>query len=272
MTYLKRSKRPNRQVGKAALAVAGLVLVFLINFFFPRFFPAIFYPITSLLMRGESSSVGFFVSMGQIVGSKYSLIKENRRLEEEVASRDRSLLRLDSLEKENESLKAAFDRTTKRDYVLGVILSRPPVSPYDTLIVDIGSDDGVKIGNRVYAEGDVLIGDVEEVFGGQAKVGLFSAPGRITSVLVGTSTVAAEAVGRGNGNFTTKLPSGTKIAVGAIVSLPHIHTHTFGVVGSVSLDSSASVQTILFSAPVNIHQLQFVEIDRSSSTATSSVR
>lgn len=270
MTYLKRSKRPNRQAGKAAVAIAGLVVVFAINFFFPRFFPTVFYPVTSVLMRGESSSVGFFVSMGEIVRSKYSLIKENRRLEEEVAARDRSLLRLDALERENESLKSAFDRSGKGDYVLGVILSRPPVSLYDTLVVDVGSRDGVKVGNKVYAEGDVLIGDVEEVFGSQAKVSLFSAPGRVMSVLVGTSTVAAEATGRGNGNFVTKLPSGSKISQGATVALPHIHSHIFGVVGSVTLDSSASVQTIFFNSPVNIHQLAFVEIDRNSFIATSS--
>jgi cell shape-determining protein MreC len=269
MTYLRRSNRPKQGRGTAIIAVAALIVIFGINYLFPRVFPTIFYPVTSVLLKGESASAGFFVYMGEIIQSKYSLVKQNKALSDEVAARDRSLMALDTLKNENETLKIALDRSGKGDFVLGVILTRPPVSPYDTLILDIGSSNGVKVGNKVYAEGNVLIGDVEEVFSGQSKVSLFSTSGRSTQVLVGTSTIAAEAIGKGGGNFFIKLPATAKIVQGATVTVSQIHPHTFGIVGNITFDSSSSLQTILFKSPVNIRELNFVEVDRNSTTATS---
>ncbi|HVU06881.1 MAG TPA: rod shape-determining protein MreC [Candidatus Paceibacterota bacterium] len=262
MTYLKRSKRPG-QGRTATLVVGGLALVFAITYFFPAFFPSVFFPVGSLFWKAESSSVGFFVSMGKIVQSKYSLVEENKRLSEEIAARDRSVLMLDDIQSENERLKNALARTGKGSYVLAVILTRPPVSPYDTLVLDVGTKDGVTVGDKVYAEGDVLIGDIAEAYGGESKVSLYSMPGRKTSILVGTSTIAAEAIGRGGGNFIFTLPAQTPLVERSTISVPSIKSHTFGIVDRIMVDSTDSVQTILFRSPVNISELRFVEVDKS---------
>lgn len=260
MIYLKRSKRPARGRAGTAFAVLGLIVLFGIGYFFPRAYPTVLYPITSLFWRSESSSVGFFISMTEVVRSKYGLIVENKRLSDEVAARDRSMLVIDALKSENESLKAALGRTGKGQYALGVILSRPPVSPYDTLIIDIGSAEGVATGDKVYAEGDALVGDIAEVYAHQSKVDLFSTPGRTTPVLVGTSTIAAEATGRGGGNFEVKLPVSASVSRGAVIVTPQIRAHVFGVVDSASVDPTDSLQTVLFKSPVNVSELRFVEV------------
>src|SRR5581483_8219925 len=107
-----------------------------------------------------------------------------------------------------------------------------------------------------------------EVYANQSKVDLYSTPGRTTSVLVGTTTVATEATGKGGGNFTVILPSKTPVSEGAVVTIPLIKTHVFGIVQSVTLDSTGSLQTVLFSSPVNLNQLAFVEVDRGQVVAT----
>ncbi|HEU0080935.1 MAG TPA: rod shape-determining protein MreC [Candidatus Paceibacterota bacterium] len=262
MTYLRRTNRGSKvNLAKTALAIFVLALVFLVNLLFPRFYPSLFYPVTSLFWRGESSSVGFLVYMGKIVQSKYGLVVENRRLRDEIASRDASAYLIDSLKGENERLKETLGRTAKGKSVLGVILSRPPVSPYDTLVLDVGAKDGVQAGDKVFANGDVLIGEIAEAYGSQSKAALYSTPGRVTEVLVGTTTIAAEATGKGGGNFSMRLPAASKVAKGAAVSLPHIRSHVFGVVDAVMLDSSDSLMTVLFASPANINQLRFVEVD-----------
>lgn len=261
MTYLKRSKRPNRGVKGTVLIISALVLIFAIDYFFPVVFPTILYPITSLFWKGESSSAGLFASMGEMVASKYSLTKENQRLQEEISARDSGAMLLDTLRSENENLKALLGRNAKGTFVIGVILARPPAALYDTLVIDAGSSDGIKVGDKVYAEGDVLLGDIAEVSSHQSKVSLYSSPGRVTPVLFGTTTIAAEATGKGGGNFMTRLPAKTLISSGEIVTMPQIHAHTFGVVEDVTLDSSASLQTILFKTPVNVNQISFVEVD-----------
>ena len=261
MTYLKHSSRPRKNVASKAFISGFVVLVIIISYFFPRFLPSVFYPITSLFWKSESSSLGFFATLGKTLQSKYSLIKENERLVNELASRDHSLLLLETLQSENEDLKTSFGRTGKGNFVLGTILARPPESPYDTLVIDAGSKDGIAIGDTVYAEGDVLLGDVSEVFSHESKIDLYSTPGRTTSVLVGTSTISAQATGKGGGNFSLIVPIKTPISEGALVTIPNMHAHTLGVVKKVSLDSSASLQTVLFISPINIRQIKFVEVD-----------
>lgn len=263
MTYLKRSNvSGKRSQMTTALIVAALLALFGVHYFFPTALPRVFLPVTSIFWQSESSTIGWFASMGKIVTSKYSLIKENKRLKNEIVSRDSSALMLSSLIEENENLKSALGRSATGDDILGVILSRPPMSPYDTLIIDIGTADGVAVGNKVYTEGDVLVGDIAEAYLHQSKVSLFSSPGRTTSILIGSSTVETLATGRGAGNYVAKLPVEVKIKKGDPIITPQIRMHTFGVVEEIMVDSSDSLQTILFKTPINIHEFRFVEVDK----------
>jgi rod shape-determining protein MreC len=265
MTYLRRSN-PAAKRGRmtTSFIILGIAILFSVHYIFPKVYPTIFYPITSIFWKSESSSVGFFVRMGQLVSSKYSLVKENKRLRDEIMSRDSSMLLLDALRKENESLKSTLGRTGGGDDVLGVILSRPPVSPYDTLVIDIGSNDGVKVGNKVYTDGDTIIGDIVEVFGNHSKVSLYSSPGRTSSIIIGASNVETQAVGRGGGDFTAKLPVEIDVKEGDTIVIPQIRPHAFGVVERIIVDSSDSMQTILFKMPINIHEFRFVRVDKGS--------
>lgn len=237
---------------------------FLIHYIFPGFYAGLLYPVTTFFWNSESGVLGFFAHAGKLVFSKFSLVKENERLLEEITSRDASILMLDSLKDENEHLKTVLGRTAKGNDVLGVILSRPPVSPYDTLVIDIGRVDGVQIGNKVYTDGDTLIGDISEVHENQSKVNLFSNPGRQMSVLVGKSNISAQAIGRGLGNFVIHIPVEVGIQEGDMIILSQIRPHTFGVVEKIIVDSSDSLQTILFKSPTNINSIRFVEVDRNS--------
>ena len=268
MTYLKRSSRPQKDKFAIVIAIVGLIVVFSVSYFFPSFYPTIFFPVASVFWKSESAVVGFFSDMGSMVQSKYGLIKENQTLSAELAAESRSLLILDALKSENAGLKEAFNRIGKDNYVLGTIMVRPPVSPYDTLVLDVGSNSGISVGDMVYADGDTLIGDISDVFAGESKVSLFSTPGRMTSVLVGTSTIAAQATGKGGGNFIFKLPAQTPLSVGAIITIPQLKKYVFGVVDRIEVDSTDSMQTVLFESPVNMSEISFVEVD-TISTITS---
>ncbi|MBI5134142.1 MAG: rod shape-determining protein MreC [Candidatus Taylorbacteria bacterium] len=262
MTYLRRSNVSEKKSRLATLGIVALfVVLFLVHYFFPRFYPSVFLPITSLFAKSESGFTGWIGNMARVASSKYSLVKENDGLRREIASREASALLLNDLRTENESLKALLGRTGEGHDVLGVILSRPPMSPYDTLIIDIGSVDGVEAGDKVYAEGDILIGDVAEAYAHQSKVDLFSAPGRIIPILLGKSGVQIQAVGRGAGNFSARLPVEIGVEEGDPIILPQIRPHTFGVVEKIMVDSSDSLQTMLFKAPANINEIRFVEVD-----------
>ena len=199
MTYLKRTniteKRNRLTTFVISISILGL---FLVHYFFPGAYARVLYPVTTLFWNSESGILGFFAHTAKLVISKSSLIKENEKLNQEIARRDASTLLIETLKEENEKLKATLGRTGKGNDILGVVLSRPPMSPYDTLILDVGRTDGVDVGNNVYVDGDTLIGTVAESYDHQSKVSLFSTPERQVPVLVGKSNISAQAVGRGH--------------------------------------------------------------------------
>ncbi len=265
MTYLRRTNVNAKKSRATTLCIVVVLLVaFGVHYVFPGFYAGIFYPVGTVFWKTESGLFGFFGHAGMLVKSKFNLIKENQRLRQEMVARDTSALLIDGLKQENESLKNSLSRSAAGDDVLGIVLSRPPVSAYDTLVIDIGSSDGVAKGDKVYADGDALIGDISEVYANQSKVSLFSTPGRTISVNIGEADTTAEAKGRGLGNFLLHVPVEIGIKEGDIISLSQIRPHTFGVVEKIIVDSSDSLQTILFKSPININSLRFVEVDRNT--------
>lgn len=268
MTYLKRSNKSNNKSRALAFFIISLlILVTAIQFSFPTFWSGVFYPITSFMWKGQSSIGGWFGTMADIAGSKYALVKENERLTQELASRDVSVLLLDSVQKENTDLKQFLGRTSQYKDVLGVVLVRSPQTPYDTLILDVGTNDGVSVGDKVYAEGNALVGDVSEVYSNTSKISLFSTPGREVSVLIGSSTIAAQALGKGSGNFTARLPVESGVKEGDSVLLPQLRSHVFAIVEKVEPDSTNSIATLFFKMPVNIDELRFVEVEITHATS-----
>lgn len=265
MTYLRRSNvqlRRNRAI--SASAIAGVAFLFAVHYFFPSFYAGLLTPVATVAWKSEASVSNGLGRLGSLVRSKYSLLLENDSLRSEIASRDAGALLLDGLKRENEELKGLLGRARTGRDVVGLILSRPPLSAYDTMIIDVGASEGIMTGDKVYAQGSILIGDVSEVFGSTARVSLFSTPGRVVSVLFGSSNVQAQATGKGGGNFEAHLPAGVSVSNGDAITFPHLRSHIFGVIESVALDSTGSLQTILFKAPVNMHELRFVEVETES--------
>ncbi len=265
MIYLKRTNVSGRHDRtKAAFIVSLLILAFTVHLVFPTFYARLLTPIASFIWTSTGSVGNGLGNMAGLVRSKYSLLQENAALKEEVRSRDvQATLLKDSVAKNN-ALQALLGRgSVAKGFkdVLAVVLSRPPLSAYDTVIIDIGAKDGVKMGDKVYVDGTVLIGDVAEVLSGTSKVSLFSTPGREMQVQVGTSKTAVIATGRGAGNFILTMPVENGIQVGDSVVLPQLREHVFGTVAHVSADASDSLQTILFKTPLNINELHYVQVE-----------
>lgn len=264
MIYLKPSNTASKKNRRTtAIVVFFLAVLFGVHFFFPKFYPSIFYPLTSFAWTIKKSSIEWFFRAGNIIKSKDNLARENERLTREIRGDEISLLLLDVVKRENEELKFMLGRKPEGDIILALVLVRPPISPYDTLIIDRGKRDGLEVGNMVYALGDALIGIVAEVYDSRSKVAFFSTPGKKTNVSFENSNVPAIAHGRGSGNFSANTPSDTGIKEGDIVIFPDIKPHIFGIVEEVIADSVDSFKTVLFRSPVNIHDIRFVEVKTS---------
>jgi cell shape-determining protein MreC len=269
MTYLRRSN----PTGKKALMkriglVVFLVLLFSLHLIFPHLYGTLFYPITSFFWK-SGTFVGDTVShYSNLVVSKKSLLVENDRLRTEMSSFEPSLIMLDSLRKENDTLRALLGRHTSIRLILATVLSRPPFSPYDSLLIDAGVSEGVAVGDMVYASTDILIGDVSDVYTHTAKVNLFSSPGRKFPVLVGPSALQVEAEGRGGGNFRVVLPREVGVEKGDPVRFAQTKSNIVGVIEEIVIDSADSLQEILFKMPLSISEISYVEVGVSLATST----
>lgn len=265
MTYLRPSNRIDPDKKRARrIAVFFVVVSLLVSFVFPHAVGKVLYSIFSPVWKAETETAAWFLEKVRFVESKASLIRENEAMKKELALHEVVALELTQIKDENSTLKELLGRPKKGTSLLASVLRRPPISPYDTLVIDVGSDYGIKVGDTVFAQGSLALGTIKEVFSDNAIVELFSSSDRETEVLVGVKGVPGKAVGLGGGNFKVELPVEVSAAVGDSVRMPGINTTVVGVVGDVRVDKSGSVASLLVKAPYNMNDLLFVEVISSS--------
>jgi len=294
MTYLRANRRPGEKRAKTIYSAAGLVVIAIIvlQIIYPHFIPSVF---TSFFKPFWTAK--FSGSAGSLE-TRESILLKNEDLNRKIAEYDVRLGTIAEIEQENEELKTIFGRPDKvitkvsttsadkvflknniststvststpvLDYsflrknvngrVLAAVLVRPPATGYDEYIIDIGNDFGVKVGDKVYAPGDVLIGKVDDVLADTSKVVLFSSPGQKFDITIGQRNNLATANGRGGGQYEVELPRDAVVSDGDFVNSPSITDKPFGVVSAVLSDPTQPFETVLFTSTVNIYNMRWV--------------
>lgn len=258
MAGSRRKKGIN--IGIVSLA-AFLIIFFLRGQIFAVFssaFKAAGFPIWTSSGAAEQK----ISSYSYIFRSRQSLLDENQSLKDELFAEIAGSADRQALLDENSQLKAILGRKAGRPLILGVILAKPNRSPYDTMVIDLGAGDNLSKGQKVFAEGDILIGEVAEVYADTSLVKLYSTPGEKTDVILSGTNTYAQATGRGGGNFEITLPQGMSVEKGTEAVFAGITPYVLGVVDEVISDARDPFQKILLSSPVNVADLKFVEIER----------
>jgi len=240
MSYEHRSKINNRLLPFPIKITLIVIVVFLLlNFIFPN-----------LLSRISTAIASPFWSIER--GILSDDLESNAKLESAMISQ---------LSQENEELKNILGRkASSSPMILASIIKKPPFTAYDIYIVDVG-DNIVAIGDRVYVEGNVLVGEVVEVSGKYVKVKLYSSYGEKYDVLIGKSNIQTTATGHGGGSFEVILPRESKVLINDDVFIPTLSSSIFGIVKSINIEPAKAFSTILFSQPINIYEQKWVQID-----------
>ncbi len=170
------------------------------------------------------------------------------------------ILICEAIEKQNEELKTLLSRAGEEKYAVASVLSRPPQSPYDVLIIDAGSEQGIENGMQVTAYGDILLGYVSEVFAKTSKVKLISFSREETNVYIADSNISAIAVGMGGENLEITLPRSIEIKSGDRITTLGMNPLAIGIAERVEIDPADPFQKILFRLPVNIQEMKYVMI------------
>ncbi|HVV39134.1 MAG TPA: rod shape-determining protein MreC [Candidatus Paceibacterota bacterium] len=249
---------------RAIIAVVLFVIVFLIVTLLRDPVSGLLWRVAGPLSGVRNSAVAATSIFFSGFSSQSSLAAENAALRAELASSSILLLDRTMLYTENLDLKSRLNRNPGFSSTLATVISRPPATPYDTLMLDIGSQHGVVVGDLVAAGGSVYIGTITQVYPTTARALLFSAPGETyQATLAGTSTHAVIPVsvsGQGGGGLTAQVPAGTAVKVGDRVQFPSIIPQFIASVVSIESKEADSFKTIYMQLPVNPLELQFVEV------------
>lgn len=262
MSYLLDKKTQRKKFSNIAIGVVVLIILFYFRNGVWRGFSSvstfIFHPV---VVVGDSLG-GKFRSIGAYFVSKTSLLAQNENLQAEVAADDARMANYDSVVADDAAIKDILNRKNpKLNMVLGAILSKPNQSIYDTLIIDAGTDQGVKISDTVFAFGNIPIGRVADVTSNSAKVILFSNPGETTEVVLSGKNSFMQLVGRGGGNFEISLPKDSGLSKGDQVTLPGISNYLVAITQTTISDPREPLSKALLTSPVNIQNLKFVEVE-----------
>jgi cell shape-determining protein MreC len=213
-----------------------------------------FIKVGSVLSEAGVAATGIFVS-------KNSIEIENQKLKNQLAEVQVAIDRDKVLIQENSELKNLLGRHDKKTSILATVLAKPPISIYDTVIIDVGSSDNVKVGDKVFALGIVPIGMISNVNLHISTVALFSSAGQKIEVRIGKN-IQAIAEAQSGGNFMIKLPKGTAVTEGDPISAPGIGAEIFGHVENIDTNENDPFIYVRFSLPVNMSELHFLQIDR----------
>ncbi len=176
-----------------------------------------------------------------------------------LASTTAALADRDALYQQNLQLKALLGRNATTHTTLAAVLERPPNIPYDTLMIDIGSSEGVVPGALAFAGGNTAVGTVSDVYQSTSRVVLFSAPGQSYQAQL-EGGVPLTLSGQGAGSMQGEVPAGTVVSTGQAVLLPGIALAFTGTVSYIHQESGASFITVYVQLPADVFSLQYVEV------------
>lgn len=260
MSSYRRQLRKQKRLHKGIILPAIFILILAsLHLIAPVFFSE---PLTSVTrpIWGVQRVISSYVIEGVAVfRSKSKLAIENKLLQKNTELLALRNIELELLGKENARLEELLNRRSSEASVVGKVLVRPPVSLYDTFVIDVGVEAGISEGDLVLAE-DVVIGSIVRVQEKASLAQLFSAPGVVITVVVGPENIPAESVGKGSGNLSARLSRDVKIQEGYFVVIPSLTTKIFAVVQELRVSPTDPFQELLFRIPINISTLDFVEI------------
>lgn len=263
MSYHQDNLRRTKNIRfSILLMIVGVVFYFSTGFILDRAY-ILLSIITTPMMTLEKQVFSGLANLSSVVRSKQLLQAKNDLLLGELHSLKLDIESLELLKQENKELKIQMGRelADSSRSILASVLSGPNIPPYESLIIDVGRDHDISVGDRVIYQPNIVLGQIEQVFESSSKVRLYSASGANTDVLIpAEDSVRAIASGYGGGNFFIDLPNGVNLERGMKLLIPGSDIYILGTIDFIQVDPVTSSQKVLAKYPVNVKNIRFVHV------------
>lgn len=256
MKYLPKSRQRGGHRQKAFFLFA----IFIIGALFFSFFDNLITKAVSPLWRGENWFSRTLTHTGEYFKTRSTLLEENITLKEKSASLELELSALSLSRSESERLLALLGRQVRSGGTTVSVLTQPPQSPYDLVVVDAGLREGIAIGSKVYLPEGPLVGVVTQVFPSFSRVKLLSTSGEKTSAVLERHEVPVEMEGQGGGSFKIVLPRETDAQAGDRILSGDLESSLVAVIEEVNLEPTDSFKEVLARSPANIFNVRFLTV------------
>lgn len=262
MNYLLKSKTNHEYRFKNVLIVLFFAVLGILISIFPVGIKNIFNTIAKPIWSIGDFSKNSFGNIYSFFSLQNNLVLKNKNLEEQVNTLNMQVVDYDAVLKENQDLKAMYGRKNDNERILARVLSKPPQSPYDTLVVDTGLNYDIKVGDMVYMSDNIIVGEVVSVTSNTSMIQLFSSGDRRTQITLERTGATYEVIGQGGANFTIEAPKDADILWGDVFTYPGIVSSVIGSVYYIDSNSQSSFKTIFIKIPGNIFQSKWVFIEK----------
>ena len=169
------------------------IFIFILNFFqssIKNFFYYVSSPAQKVLWHAGNSTAGFLIPF---LNSK-NLEKENAELKTENQKLLSQISFLQNLRTENQALRDVISREAPKDMTLLLADVSGLDSEQDFILINKGSDDGVKKDMPVISQQKVLFGKVFEVFKNFSRVILISDKNNVIDIKVRPAGLEAQPI------------------------------------------------------------------------------
>ena len=258
MNYLPRNN--SKILRKRELAIVFAVFAFGAMLFYFLGGPVV--SLVSPLWRAENTLTRSTGNVAGFFASRDNLSRENIELRSKISilETELELLRFES--RREELFTQMFTREFNREFIPATVLTYPPQTPYDIVVVDAGSTSRVGVEALVFLPEGAVLGRVIEVSGKSAKVILFTSPGEETVGVLERGLVPVTLIGSGGGNFTLSISREIEVVLGDRILSPRIDSELLAVVGDIRFSPTDSFKEVSAYSPINIFNFRAVLIER----------
>lgn len=194
--------------------------------------------------------------------SRNELYRELSELKEENHRLIIENLNQDILRQQNIELKDQLGwKWEKELFTLSRIISRPPVTPFDSLTIETSESVSFEKGQRVRVTETVEVGRISSANNKTAMVKLYTTTGTRTPVEINGSGPLVIAEGAGAGSYTLQVPRSFEIKKGDTLTRPGMDAVIIGFVESVEKSETDSFSLVRARLPVNLFESTWVYIE-----------
>lgn len=241
--YSSITKASSRQTSNRRISILLGIGVLLLSLFFVGAF--VVRPVVELVTTPVLYVQSWIRSSDAVIPS---LLRDRSALTNQIAELRQSLMEssyddeeISRLRAENDSLRTLLGEDEDKR-VLAKVIAKPGMVPYDTMVIDAGSNEGITEHAPVFIGDSVVIGYVQKVFPETSVVLLVTSPGLESTAYVLGPNIYATAVGQGGGVLRLGVPQGIELSEGNVVIVPTLSGAMFGEVVAVESESARPEQ------------------------------